>query len=82
MKTAVRDFFIQTFNSLVDTGDVITTEARNERYQLMLSHYMEVAEQNICGCFKKPEDIINEIKKSEVVIKNFIVTGSLTVSAR
>lgn len=82
MKEEVRSFFIENFNKLVETGDVSTTEARSERYQIMLSHYLDVAEQNLCGCFEKPEDIIKEIKKAENVIKDFILTGDLTVSAR
>jgi hypothetical protein len=81
MKNVVRDFFIQTFNQLVDTGDVATTEARSERYQSMLSHYMDVVDENSCGCFNKPEDVINEIKKLEVEIKEFIVNGK-TVQPR
>ncbi len=82
MKEEIREYFIKTFNSFVENDDVAKAEARNERYQIMLSHYLDVAEQNLCGCFEKPEDIINEIKKSETVIKDFILTGDLTVSAR
>lgn len=82
MKTEIRDYFIKTFNHLVETGDVAKTEARSERYEMMLSHYLDVAEDSECGCFDSPEDLIAEIKKSEVVIKDFILTGDLTVSAR
>jgi hypothetical protein len=77
MKAAIQDFFTQTFYNLVEAEDPATTEARKERYQSMLNHYLDVVEKNVCGCFNNPEDIINEIKKMEDVIREYIATGKL-----
>lgn len=75
MKEEIRRYFIENFNRLVETDDIKETEARNERYEMMLNHYFDVVEKNRCRCFKTPEDILKEIDKSKNLIRDFIVSG-------
>jgi hypothetical protein len=75
MKELVREFFIEKFNHLVETDDILKTEARSNRYEMMLNHYLNLIEKNECKCFNTPEDIIKEIAKSESVIRDFILNG-------
>jgi len=81
MKELVREFFIEKFNHLVETDDILKTEARSERYEMMLNHYLDLIEKNECKCFNSPKDIIKEIVKSENVIKDFILNG-ITVQSK
>jgi hypothetical protein len=81
VKELIREFFIQKFNHLVETDDIVKTEARNKRYQMMLSHYMDIAKKNECKCFNSPEDLLKEIAKSEALIRDFILNG-ITVQPR
>lgn len=65
----IRQVFLEKFNHIVETGNIIHAEAKSDRYQQMLRHYIKIAKQ--VGI----DNAIRGIESLEVAISNFIKTG-------
>lgn len=71
----IRDFFIKYHNLLTSSFNYVEAADRGNRYDQLLSHYMEVMTDNRCQCFNSIEDVEKALIKNIEQDRNFILKG-------
>lgn len=72
----VRKFFIEHYNQHVVVGnDIKKTEERSQRYNFLLNYYMDLMEENECGCFDYEFDIVDGLSKNYESNLAYILSG-------